>query len=90
MMSPANKIAGLIAFMRPVLFTVDLSNILIFVRNHRAMTYPFVPIGLIAVFIVYILYLLLIKKDRKLFKSVFFLGLFFIAVWVIIYFFLLK
>ncbi|MBN9292729.1 MAG: hypothetical protein J0G96_01970 [Flavobacteriia bacterium] len=54
------------------------------------MTYPFVPIGLIAVFIVYTLYLLLIKKDRKLFRSVFSLGLFFIAVWVIIYFFLLK
>ncbi len=54
------------------------------------MTYPFIPIGLIAVFIVYILYLLIIKKDIKKLKSVLYPGLFFIVIWAVIYFFLLK
>ena len=54
------------------------------------MTYPFIPIGLIAIFIVYVLYLLLIKKDIKKLKSNLNPGLFFIAIWVVIYYFLLK
>lgn len=54
------------------------------------MTYPFIPIGLIAIFIVYVLYLLLIKKDIKKLKSILYPGLFFIAIWVVIYYFLLK
>lgn len=29
------------------------------------MTYPFIPIGLIAIYIVYVLYLLIVKKDIK-------------------------
>jgi hypothetical protein len=54
------------------------------------MTYPFIAIGLTAVFIVYILYLLLIKKDIKKFKAVLFPALLFIAIWAVIYFALLK
>lgn len=54
------------------------------------MTYPFIPIGLIAVFIVYVLYLLLFKKNIKRVKSVLELGLLFIAIWSVIYYFLLR
>lgn len=54
------------------------------------MAYSFIPIGLITLFIAYVLYLLLIKKDRKKLKTVLYPGLFFIAVWGVIYYFLLK
>ncbi len=54
------------------------------------MTYPFIAIGLIFVFIVYVLYLLLIKKDMKKLKAVLYPGLFFVAIWALIYYFLLK
>ena len=54
------------------------------------MTYPFIPIGLIAVFIITLLYLLIFKKDMKKFRMVLFPGLFFIAIWAAIYFYLLK
>jgi FtsH-binding integral membrane protein len=54
------------------------------------MTYPFIPIGLIAVFAVVILYLLLIKKDMKKVKSVLYPGLFFIGIWIVIYYLLLR
>ncbi len=54
------------------------------------MTYPFIPIGLIAIFIVYVLYLLLIKKDMKRFRIVLFPGVFFIVIWAVIYYLLLK
>ena len=54
------------------------------------MTYPFIPIALIAVFIAYVLYLLFIKKDLKKLKVVLYPGLLFIAVWAVIYCFLLK
>lgn len=54
------------------------------------MTYPFIPIGLIAVFILYILYLFVFKKDIQKVKTILYPGLFFIAVWAIIYYFLLK
>ncbi len=54
------------------------------------MTYSFIPIGLIAVFIVYVLYLLFFKKDMKRLKAVLYPGLFFIAIWVVIYYFILK
>ena len=40
------------------------------------MTYPFIPIGLIAVLVIYILYLLLIKKDMKKVKSFLYPSLF--------------
>ena len=54
------------------------------------MTYPFIPIGLISIFIIYVLYLLLIKKDKKKLKSILYPGLFFIVIWLVIYYFLLK
>lgn len=54
------------------------------------MTYPFIPIGLIAIYIVYVLYLLLVKKDIIKIKSILYPGLFFVAIWAVIYFFLLK
>jgi FtsH-binding integral membrane protein len=54
------------------------------------MTYPFISIGLIAVFAVVILYLLIIKKDMKKVKSVLYPGLFFIGIWILIYYFLLR
>lgn len=54
------------------------------------MTYPFIPIGLIALFIIYLLFLLFIRKDQKRFKTVFYPGLFFIAVWMIIYYLILT
>ncbi len=54
------------------------------------MTYPFIPIILIAIFIGYIFYLLIIKKDMKQFKIVLIPGLFFIAIWAVIYYFLMK
>lgn len=54
------------------------------------MTYPFITVGLIAVFLVYVLYLLLIKKDNKRLKATLFPGLFFIVAWLIIYYFLLR
>ena len=59
-------------------------------QKTTTMTYPFIPIGLIAVFIVYILYLLFIKKDMKKLKIALYPGLFFIAVWAVVYYFLLK
>ena len=54
------------------------------------MTYPFIPIVLMAVFILYVLYLVLVKKDIKKTKMVLVPGVFFIAIWAIIYYFLLK
>lgn len=54
------------------------------------MIYPFIPIGLIAIFLVYLFYLLLIKKDKKKFKAVLLPGLFFIAVWAVIYYLWLR
>ncbi len=54
------------------------------------MLYPLLPIGLIAVFIVYIAYLLFVKKDIKKFKTVLYPGIFFIALWGIIYYYWLR
>ncbi len=54
------------------------------------MTYLFIPFGLIAVFLIYILYLIIFRKDRKQLKSALYPGLFFIAIWVGVYYFLLK
>lgn len=54
------------------------------------MTYPFIPIGLIAVFVIYVLYLFLIKKDVGKAKKILLPGLLFIAVWAVIYYFLMN
>lgn len=54
------------------------------------MLYPFIPIGLIAIFFVYVLFLIFIKKDKKQLKVVLYPGLSFIAVWAVIYLLFLK
>lgn len=54
------------------------------------MTYPFIPIGLIILFIGYVLYLLIVKKDRKRLKRILFPGLFFIGIWAVFYYILLR
>ncbi|TDS53829.1 hypothetical protein C8P70_12726 [Myroides indicus] len=54
------------------------------------MLYPFISVGLVVVFVLYTLYVLLVKKDMKKFKTIFYPGLFFIAVWGAIYCFLLR
>ncbi len=55
------------------------------------MTYPLIPIGLIIVFIAYVIYLAVVKKNLKSkFKTVVLPGLFFIAIWIVIYYFILK
>jgi len=54
------------------------------------MLYPIIPIVLVTLFFFYIFYLLLIKKDIKKLKTIVFPGLFFITIWAVIYYFLLK
>lgn len=49
-----------------------------------------IPLVLIALFIVYILYLVISKKDAATIKKVAYPGLFFMAVWVVIFFFVLR
>ena len=49
-----------------------------------------IPIVIIALFILYVLYLLIIKKDKNAIKKVVFPGLFFIGIWAILYFLFLK
>ncbi len=54
------------------------------------MLFPIIPIGLIAVFIGYVLYLIFIKKDAKQLKPVLSVGLVFVGLWAVIYAFWLK
>ena len=54
------------------------------------MTFSLIPIGLAAIFIIYVLYLLIIRKDIKKLNTVLYPGLFFIAIWAIMYYFFLK
>jgi hypothetical protein len=55
------------------------------------MLYLLVPIGLVIAFVIYVLYLAIIKKNlRTQVKPVILPGLFFISVWAVIYFLLLK
>lgn len=54
------------------------------------MSFILVPILLTVVFIGYILYLLIIKKDRTKLRAVLFPGLFFILIWIAFYYFLLR
>lgn len=51
------------------------------------MRYPYITIGLIIVFVIYIVYLLA-KKDRVTLRMMLLPGLFFIAVWALLYFLL--
>lgn len=50
------------------------------------MTYPFIPIGLMAVFVFYVLYLLFVRKDKRQLKAALRPGLFFISVWAVLYY----
>ena len=52
------------------------------------MLYLYIPLGLIAVFVVFILYLLIVKKDRKQVKAFLYPGLLFIGVWAVLYWWL--
>lgn len=54
------------------------------------MLYPFITIGLLVAFIGYLLYVLLIKKDRAKLKTVLFPGIFFIGVWVVMYYMIVE
>jgi len=54
------------------------------------MLYVFIPVGLIFVFLLYSMYLVVIRKDYKTFKSVFYPGIFFILLWIGIYYILID
>jgi hypothetical protein len=55
------------------------------------MTYVFIPVIMIAVFVLYVLYLAIVKKNLKSkLQTVVLPGLFFIATWGVVYYFLLK
>jgi len=55
------------------------------------MLYPFIAIGLLIVFVAYILYLAFVKKDLKQnLRKVVYPGIFFISVWASLYFLVLK
>ncbi|HUH34546.1 MAG TPA: hypothetical protein VL022_01815 [Moheibacter sp.] len=54
------------------------------------MIYSIIPIVFIAVFVLYALYLILIKKDGAKFKSILVPGLVFIALWGLIYYLWLR
>ncbi len=50
----------------------------------------FIPIAFVIVFICWILYRILIKKDIKQNLNTVYLGLFFIVIWSLMYVFILK
>ncbi len=54
------------------------------------MTYPFIPIFLIAIFAAVLVYFSFIKKDLKKIKTILYPGLFFIGIWAVMYYFLFK
>lgn len=54
------------------------------------MTYPAIPILLVAILLIYLLYLLFYKKDIPKFKQVGSIGVFFTLIWVVIYYFLFR
>ncbi len=55
------------------------------------MMYTYIPIGLLIVFIGYILYRAIVKKDLKSkVRTIVMPALFFIAVWAVLYYFILK
>lgn len=54
------------------------------------MVYPLIAIGLSVVLIVYLLYLLLIRKDGKAFRATLYPSLFFVAIWLVLYFAFLR
>lgn len=50
----------------------------------------YMPIAFLVFFVGWILYRLVIKKDLKKNLNSMFLGLFFMGIWTLIYFFMLK
>jgi hypothetical protein len=54
------------------------------------MLYPFMTIGFLIVFIVYVLYLALTKKLKQNISTVVYPGLFFISVWAGLYFLVFR
>lgn len=54
------------------------------------MLYPFMTIGFLIVFIVYVLYLALTKKLKQNIITVVYPGLFFISVWAGLYFLVFR
>lgn len=54
------------------------------------MLYPFMTIGFLIVFIVYVLYLALKKKLKQNISTVVYPGLFFISVWAGLYFLVFR
>ncbi len=54
------------------------------------MTYPIIAIGLTIVFIGYLLYLVIIKKDKNQAKDYLLPGIVFIVLWIFIYIFMLR
>lgn len=55
------------------------------------MLYPIISIGLVVVFVLYLLYMGLIKKDLKSkFSTVVLPGIFFVIVWLVIYWLLFR
>lgn len=54
------------------------------------MLHPFIPIGLLVLLVIYVLYLMLVKKDPRRLKAVLFPSLFFIVAWAVLYFVLLR
>ncbi|EHO08186.1 hypothetical protein HMPREF9714_02209 [Myroides odoratimimus CCUG 12901] len=53
------------------------------------MLYPFISVGLIVVFIICLLYILFVKRDFEGQKNNILVGLFFLVIWGIIYYYLL-
>ncbi|MHC5353895.1 hypothetical protein ACYSNX_06895 [Myroides sp. LJL115] len=54
------------------------------------MIYPFISVGLLVAFIVYLIYVIGVKKDFKRQKNNVFAGLFIVLIWGVIYYFLTK
>jgi hypothetical protein len=54
------------------------------------MLYPFMTIGFLIVFIVYVLYLALTKKLKQNISTVVYPGMFFISVWAGLYFLVFR
>ena len=49
-----------------------------------------IALVLIILWIIYLAYMIITKKDKKKIKELFFLGLFFIVIWVGLYFLIFK
>jgi len=59
-------------------------------KNPLTMLYIYIPLIIVAVFVIYSLYVLLIEKNPKKIKPLIFPVITFIIIWVIFYYFILK